>query len=407
MGNYYQQLLTKFCVIGISYHTLPTVDRGQFAVSNEQYLNYLQIAKQIPETFLLSTCNRTEIYCFGAKPENAVNAFCEALQIDKDFMLQHSYTLVGEKAIQHLFRVVTGLDSQILGDYEIVGQIKRAYNFALEHNSIGQYLDRSFKQALQAARAVRAQTQISSGSVSVAFAAAQFVQKNLNRPQPTILFIGVGEIGRNTAINLCKLLPTANYTFSNRTIEKAALIATELSGEYLSLEDSIQKASTFDCVITAATTNNFLLEKAHLNASQNYVLVDLSIPNNINPDVQLLKGVVYANVDHISKINDTTLQQRVLEIPKVESIINTHFLELTEWLKHRKMVPMIKEVKEKLLCLDEHFSTQEELHPKEIQKVINNMATKLKDDELSKPGCNYIETYVEYIEKIGLKGRIH
>ena len=404
MNSYHLQILSKFHLVGISYHNMPTSLRGQFAVNNDQYNTLLQTIKKYEglEFFVLSTCNRTEIYFLGNFKSEVTEAFCKVTEVDEVVLNAYAYHLSGSNAIKHMFKVATGLDSQILGDYEIVGQMKRAFQYAQERGTINVLMDRIFQHVLQAARNVRTNTQISTGSVSVAFSAAQFVANNIQNTNPKIIIVGAGEIGRNTTINLKNLLPNAAITIANRTLDKADKLAEEVNGESLMFSDALQIISTFDVIIFASNASHYLLNRKELNdTKESYVLVDLSIPQNINPDVQLLKQVVYANVDTISKINDDTLQTRALEIPKVESIINTHYDELMSWLSMRKMVPMIKEIKEKLSSLDDYVTSNEVINKKPvIQNVINSMTQKLKDKSSSNPGCTYIETYVAYFDKM-------
>lgn len=404
MNNYHLQILSNFHIVGISYHNMPTSLRGQFAVNTDQYFSFLSRIKAVSdvECFLLSTCNRTEIYFFGNIEAAVVQSFCAVTEVDQVVLNAYAYRLEGVAAIRHLFKVATGLDSQILGDYEIVGQLKRSFHFAQEQGCIQILMERLFNHVLQAARSVRTNTNISGGTISVAFSAAQFAHKYMNATDDKIIIIGAGEIGRNTAINLQSLIPGCNLSIANRTLEKAILLAEEINCNYLELPVAMNVLADFDVIILASNASQYLLDKNMLSdTKENYVLIDLSIPQNINPNVQLLKSVHYANVDIISTINDETLRARTLEIPKVELIIDQHYMELMEWLNLRKMVPMIKEVKEKLQSLEDFVLNNSDKEKKPvIQKVINTMTSKLKDKELSKPGCNYIETYVEYFEKM-------
>jgi len=396
-------MLSNFWVIGTSYHNLKTEDRGQFSISGEQYQNYLQSVKQESHsaTFLLSTCNRTEIYYWGSNPDIAIDAYCKELNCDKALFHKYAYKNNGYKAFMHLFRVASGLDSQILGDYEIVGQMKNAYQTAKDNKNTDLILDRIFNAVLQSSRDIRSHTQLSSGTVSVAYAAAQFIKTTLDAPdQARMLILGTGEIGRNTGINLNQLIPNVQITVCNRTRAKAAELTDELNAHLLEFAALPFHLKNFDVIIVATNSDQYILDKSQLKSDKKYTLIDLAVPQNINPDVKELPLVAYANVDSISKINDETLKQRAKEIPKVEAIIQHHYEEFMNWLNMRKHVPIIKEVKEKLITLNEKLEPVGGLENEHIiKKAINTMASKLKNEETYKPGCNYIETFVEYFER--------
>jgi len=399
----FHQMLSNFWVIGTSYHNLKTEERGQFSLSNEQYINYLQTAKKqgVNSTFVLSTCNRTEIYCYCTSPEMAIESYCTQLALDTNHFLKYAYKINGYDAFLHLFRVSSGLDSQILGDYEIVGQMKNAFQLAKDHKNTELILDRIFNAVLQASRDIRTHTQLSSGTVSVAFAAAQFIKSNLSQPSTAkVLILGAGEIGRNTGVNLNQLLPNIKLTVCNRTLEKATALAQELHAATLPFELLPMHQKYFDAIIVATNSDTYILDKSHLSTERNYILIDLAVPQNINPNVKDLATVSYANVDIISKINDETLKQRALEIPKAEAIIQHHYQEFIDWLDMRKHVPIIKEVKEKLITLNEKLEPSCAPENEQIiKKAINSMASKLKNEESRKLGCNYIETFVEYFDR--------
>src|SRR5580658_5793436 len=222
--------ISGFFVVGINYKKTDAAIRGQFAIGNEQYEKILTLAPSfhITELFVLSTCNRTEIYGFADSADLLAGLLCTQTNGGRDAFLELAYVKKGLQAIEHLFEVAAGIDSQILGDYEIVGQIKQAVKFAREHGFVGPFLERLVNCVLQSSKAVKNQTEISGGTVSVSFAAIQYIRgrfANLNEKR--ILLIGVGKIGRNTCRNMVDYLGTRNITLMNRTGEKAAELAAE------------------------------------------------------------------------------------------------------------------------------------------------------------------------------------
>lgn len=399
--------INQFFIAGINYRKTDASVRGQFAISPDQYLLLMQAAKSagIAEIFVLSTCNRTEIYGLAHHADELVHLLCsQTAGSEKDFK-QLSYVKKGHNAVAHLFSVAAGLDSQILGDYEIVGQIKQASRIAKENGFIGTFLDRLVNAVLQSSKAIKSQTQLSGGTVSVSFAAIQFLKEQVADIQnKKIVLLGTGKIGSNTCKNLVDYLQTRNITLVNRTEDKAMQLAKELqlqTAPYEAFDEQVQLA---DIIIVATNATAPVITKAHLQNSNKKVLVDLSIPNNIDPAAKELDDIILANVDDLSKINDKTLQKRMAEVPRAKAIIQQHIDEFTAWHGMRKHVPVIKAVKEKLngmhscpIFQSVYPNAAEPLYaPAEtIQKVINNMAVKMRQQH--QPGCNYIEAINDFI----------
>ncbi|MBS1935889.1 MAG: glutamyl-tRNA reductase, partial [Bacteroidetes bacterium] len=161
--------ISKFFIAGINYKKTDAAVRGQFAISNEQYLQILSLAPSygVHELFILSTCNRTEIYGFAENVSQLIDLLCTQTKSSKELFINSAYIKNGISAIEHLFNVAAGLDSQILGDYEIVGQIKQAVKFSKEQNFIGAFMERLFNCVLQSSKAIKNQTELSGGTVSV------------------------------------------------------------------------------------------------------------------------------------------------------------------------------------------------------------------------------------------------
>ncbi|MFP5041521.1 glutamyl-tRNA reductase [Parasediminibacterium sp. JCM 36343] len=397
-----------FFAAGINYKKTEASIRGQFAVGTEQYLSLIEGAKQagISEVLVISTCNRTEIYGLATSAKALTQLLCSTTTGDIDTFNRLSYTKKGAEAITHLFSVGAGLDSQILGDYEIIGQIKQAFKFSKEHGGIGSFMERLVNSVIQASKSIKNNTALSGGTVSVAFAAIQFLKENVvDISDKKILLLGTGKIGRNTCKNVVDYLNNTNITLINRTADKAKELADELNlkvGSYELIEHEIQAA---DIIIVATNAATPIIHKAHFSNGNAKVLIDLSIPNNIAPDCKSLAHITLVNVDDLAKINDATLQKRMAEVPKAKAIIAEHITEFNEWQEMRKNVPVIKAVKSKLLEMQDctlfntYYTTQSNAvgvdHHVKIQKVINNMAANMRKER--KGGCNFIEAINEFI----------
>jgi glutamyl-tRNA reductase len=399
--------ISKFFIAGINYKKTDAAIRGQFAISNEQYEKILTLAPtyHLHELFILSTCNRTEIYGFAEEPSQLIHLLCSQTTGDPAAFSEIAYIRNGLDAVEHLFEVSAGLDSQILGDYEIVGQIKTAVKFARERGFIGAFIERLVNCVLQSSKSIKNQTALSGGTVSVSFAAIQYIKERMGRVAgKKILLIGIGKIGRNTCRNMVDYLDSPDITLINRTEERASDLAEEMGLRHAPLEDVAKYIGESDIILVATNAEQPTLLRTHLEGRGGKLLIDLSIPCNIEKSAGELPGVTLVNVDELSRLKDETLQKREAEVPKAKVIIAEHMEEFMEWHDMRKYVPVLRAVKTKLKELHtcpvfsrlsgEPFPSTAHTD-EQIQRVINGMATKMRQRNQS--GCHYIEAINEYI----------
>lgn len=394
--------LTNFWVIGINYRKADTSLRGKYAISKDQYNAILQTSSVygIDGLMVLSTCNRTEIYGMCEDAQSLIQLLCSQTEGEiADFEAQ-CYQKNAHQAILHLYNVAAGLDSQILGDYEIIAQIKESYKIADQAGKINPFFNRLYQSVLQSSRDIRSKTNLSSGTVSVAFAAVQYAKnKSEDISKEQILIIGSGKMGLAATKNLLKLSPADQITIINRTEEKAQQISDQLGIHYLpisALDTAICKATV---IIVATNAPQPILKLDHFNTSDQKILIDLSIPNNIDPMVAQYHGLQLVNVDELSKMNDETLKMRMAEVPKAQSIINFNIHQFAEWYIMQKNVPYLKVMKEKLNELNANLRLNcpfDDNHQQKVHTTIKHMAEKMKSDNTA-PGCTYIETLSQYI----------
>jgi glutamyl-tRNA reductase len=406
MGNLTSDI-SGFYIVGINYKKTDADVRGQFAISSDHYNRLLTLAPShhITEFFVLSTCNRTEIVGFADNARQLTDLLCAEAMGDRDAFLQMAYVKRGAEAIEHLFLVAAGIDSQILGDYEIVGQIKQAVKLSRDAGFVGPFLERLVNCVLQSSKAVKNQTELSGGTVSVSFAAIQYIrQRFADLSNKRILLIGIGKIGRNTCRNMVDYLGTRNITLMNRTEEKAAELATEIGVGYASLDRLAELSGSADIILVATNAEHPTLLRAHLEGRGEKLVIDLSIPCNVEKSAADVPGIVLVNVDELSKIKDETLQKREAEVPKAKVIIAEHIAELTEWCAMRRHVPVLKAAKTKLKELHtsplfNKISGETPINvtdaDEQIQRVINGMATRMRQH--NQGGCHYIQAINEYI----------
>ncbi|HUB60186.1 MAG TPA: glutamyl-tRNA reductase [Puia sp.] len=401
--------ISGFFVVGINYKKSDAAKRGQFAIGTGQYEKMLALAPSfhVTELFVLSTCNRTEIYGFADNSAHLASLLCTQTSGTVDAFLGSAYVRKGTAAIEHLFEVGAGLDSQILGDYEIVGQIKQAVKFARERQYVGPFLERLVNSVLQASKAIKNQTALSGGTVSVSFAAIQYIRERIANPgSRKILVIGTGKIGRNTCRNLVDYLGTRHLTLINRTESKAAELAAEIGVNHAPADRIAECVHAADIILVATNADQPTLLRNWVEGAGEKLIIDLSIPCNVERSAAELPGITLAGVDELSKIKDETLQKREAEVPKAKVIIAEHIVEWMDWYNMRRHVPVLKAVKTKLKELHtcpvfsrlrgEPFPVTDDTHAEEqIQRVINGMANKMRHN--NQGGCQFIEAINEYI----------
>ena len=274
-------------------------------------------------------------------------------------------------------------------------------------NFINVFMERLVNAVLQASKNIKTNTQLSGGTVSVAFAAVQYIKETItNIADKKILLVGTGKIGRNTSKNIIDYLNTKNVTLINRIEDKAIELAAELGLQSASLDNLLPEAKAADIILVASNGAEPVILKSFFNDDDTKLIIDLSIPYNVETATGDLKNITLVNVDQLSKINDETFQRRLAEVPKAKEIIGTHMAEFTEWYQMRRHVPVLRAVKTKLEQLHNcnmynaysaRYTSAIVKTTKEdtIQKVITGMAVKMRTK--NQQGCFYIEALNEYI----------
>ncbi|HWJ89518.1 MAG TPA: glutamyl-tRNA reductase [Flavisolibacter sp.] len=405
MDTQYFKNISNFFVAGINYKKSDASTRGEFAISNEQYSKVLEkaAAQGLNEVFILSTCNRTEIYGFVHCAPQLIDLLCSETSGNAENFMRSAYVKNGMEAIEHVYHVAAGLDSQILGDYEIVGQLKMAVKFAKEQGFVGAFTERLINSVLQASKSIKNNTELSGGTVSVSFAAVQYIRNRVKDvASKNILLLGVGKIGRNTCKNLVDYLHTKNISLINRSPEKAGELAGELGLRSVLAEDLAAEIRVADIILVATNSPQPVILKEHLAGLDKKLIIDLSIPYNVEPGARSLSNVELVNVDELSKMKDETLKMRMAEVPKAKAIIIELMKEFEEWCEMRRHVPMLRDLKLKLKELYHHpQSARVVTCPKKmdlhIQRVLNETAGKIK--VRNQRGCQYITALNEFISE--------
>ncbi|MBZ9730424.1 glutamyl-tRNA reductase [Salegentibacter sp. JZCK2] len=396
MEDYHIASGKHFYTIGLSYKKADAEIRGHFSLDEEAKNGLLQQAKAkgIDAILVTSTCNRTEIYGFAQHPFQLIKLLCEHTHGTVEEFEKVAYVHKNKQAISHMFRVGTGLDSQILGDFEIISQLKVAFIRSKKFGLVNAFLERLANAVIQASKRIKNETEISSGATSVAFASVQYILNNVpNVSDKNILLFGTGKIGRNTCENLIKHTKNEHITLINRTKDKAEKIAGKFNlivKDYADLQAEIRKA---DILIVATGAQNPTISEELIYSNKDLLVLDLSIPKNVSEDVAHLLNVKLVHLDQLAKMTDENLERRKQFIPQAESIIKEVETDFNKWLETRKFAPTIKALKKKLRSMkdaeldfqrrkisDFNDEQAEIVSNRIIQKIMKHFANHLKGD---------------------------
>jgi glutamyl-tRNA reductase len=397
-----------FYCIGVSYKKADASLRGKFSLTTSAIPFLFEDARSqgIASLVVSSTCNRTELY-----------AQVDDVEVLKALLFKHSegtredfdrvgVVRQGQFAITHLFRVGTGLDSQILGDFEIIAQLKQSFKLSKRNNMLSSFMERMFNVVIQASKRIKTETELSSGATSVSYVSVRYMLDTIpDLDNKNILLFGVGKIGRNTCENLIKHTKNNHLTLINRTRERAEELGGKFSidvKDYAALPVEIRKA---DVLVVATGAEKPTIAKSIIHTNKPLLILDLSMPKNVNPNVQELPNVTLFHLDELSKMSDETLLARKKFIPQAEQIIAEELNDFKDWVETRKFAPALVAVK-KLM----HNMQQQELEAQRkknpyfdeaqavavserlIQKLTNRMANQLRESANTDESVKALET---------------
>lgn len=398
MKDYHISRHSSFYTIGLNYKKADAVLRGKFSMEDASMNALIESAKAqgIDGILATSTCNRTELHGFAKHPFQLIKLLCDHTNGTVEEFQEVAYVYKNNDAIGHLFKVGTGLDSQILGDFEIISQIRQSFNRSKKLGVANPFIERLCNSVIQASKRIKNETEISSGATSVAFASVQYILKNVpNVTDKNILLFGTGKIGRNTCENLIKHTKNPHITLINRTKDKAEKIAGKFNlivKDYGDLQTEIRNA---DVLIVATSAQKPTISKELIYSKKPLLILDLSIPKNVADDVNELSNVTTIHLDHLSQMTDETLERRKEFIPHAEAIIEDIKEEFIQWLETRKFAPVIKALNKKLKRMkteemDYQSKKQADFNEEQadiisnriIQKITKQFANHLKDDSV-------------------------
>lgn len=339
-------VLQSLFVLGSSHHQAPLEVRERFALSQDQ-ANHLQQTlyenAHIRECLVVNTCNRLEIYGLATSPniESLIrDQLCSQHQISRELFDAHSFWHTNLEALQHALEVSTGLDSQMVGETDILGQMKLAYANAKAAGCTGKVLNRLFEKSFQASKAARSQTAITRGQVSIGNVAVDLASRIFGKLSSSrVLLLGSGDVAEKTAQSL-KSRGVADISVSSRTYENAHKLAHQLGGAAIEFSDFETQLARFDIVICSTTAPQPILNTSNLTPALKQrperpcFLIDLAMPRDIDPQVDSLDNVYLYNLDDLSAIANENIEQRKAEIEDARAILKRHAWIL--WLQLRR-----------------------------------------------------------------------
>ena len=336
--------------LGLNHQTAPLAVREQVVFSPDALghaLRDLLARPKVSEAAILSTCNRTEVYIHGTEPQPVVRWLEDFHHVPPDSLAPYIYTLPRERTVEHAFRVASGLDSMVLGEPQILGQMKQAVRYAESAGTLGLVLNRLFQRTFAVAKDVRTQTDIGSASISMAAAAVKLAERIFPAiADQRLLLVGAGEMIDLTATHFAARNPKS-ITIANRTLERGRELAARFQGEAITLNELPERLHEFDIIVTCTASMLPILGKGLLERAVKarrhapIFVVDLGVPRDVEPEAGELDDIFLYSVDDLSHIVQGNLQIRKEAVAQAEEMIATQAANFLRWLEGRSVVPTI------------------------------------------------------------------
>jgi len=371
-------------LVGVNHKTTPVEIREKLAFTKgkiEESVDRLFNFPDIIEHTILSTCNRVEIYARANCQDSAIKAIkqfiCDFHEVSPVELEDHFYSYRNEEAVEHLFRVSSSLDSMILGEAQILGQVKDAYSLAKGLRSTGLVLNQLFEKAFSIAKKVREETGIAERSVSISSAAVELAQKIFDDLENrTVMLVGTGEMAELAAKHLISYGVKTVYVTS-RTYDRAANLARTLNGSALDFEAFKNELHRADIVITSTSAPNFIIKKEmvekaiHERKNKPIFFIDIAVPRDIEPDVNDLENVYLYDIDDLHVVVSANMKEREKEAENAMNFISQEVTKFNNWVGTLDAVPTIVEIRKKA----------ENIRMQEIEKTLKKISYLSEDDK--------------------------
>ena len=389
-------------VVGLSHHTAPVEIRERLAfapTAMEKPLREMLELPAIAEALIVSTCNRVELYAATKDPDTATATLRRFLAdyhaVPLEEIEQHLYDHQGEAVIRHLFRVASSLDSMIIGEPQILGQIKTAYGYAMEYKTAGLILNRFLHKAFSVAKRVRTETGIASSAVSVSFAAVELARKIFDRlDDKAVMIIGAGEMCELAARHFVSNGVT-RVLVTNRTFERAEKLAAEFQGRAVPFEQFTDHLATVDIILTSTGAPTFILGQKQMEdilrrrKNRPMFLIDIAVPRDVDPKVNQLDNIYLYDVDDLQGVVQANLKERQKEAHRAEAIVGEEIGQFHLWLANLEVKPTIVALRKRFeeICAQElakTFSNHKDLTDQQRQGI-ETMANAIVNKVLHRP----------------------
>jgi len=406
-------------LVGLNHSTTPVTIREKVAISDEKLCDSLSLLRHyVPHGIILSTCNRTEVYAMGSHPaEEAGIDFLNAMTgVSFADLLPHIYLRKNETAFGHLFRVACGLDSMIVGEFEVLGQVGHALETAEKAGMVNLPLRHIFQSAIRTGRRVRHETGISKNALSVSSVAVDLAARVVGDFENCkVLVIGAGEAGR-LVVKVAKKRGVSQIVVASRTQERAATLAATLGGIPIDLNNLAEELSTSHIVVTCAGAPHRILAVHHLEEAMRkrpelpLVIIDIAVPRDVEPAVREIKNVFLYNIDDLTEVSDLNRQQRESEIQKAREIIAAEVSKLVSWWRAFEVRPIVSDLMnraEEIRCaqLNKTLKKLRGLSDEErdnLEAMTKSIVTKILKEpiEYLKANANSNRDYAEMVSEL-------
>ena len=345
----------QIAIVGLSHKTAPVEVRERLAFNNDALrtaLSSLVQQENISEAMILSTCNRVEVVVDGPDDRLIREFLCEFHQISRDMAAKYLYSFKNTDAIRHMFRVTSSLDSMMIGEPQILGQVKEAYRIATDAGTVGMHLSALMSRAFAVAKKVRSETGISQSAVSVSYAAVELAKKifgTLNGK--TVMIIGASKMGELAAKHL-KRAGISSVLVTNRTFERAVELAKVFEGAAVPFEHFIDHIDRADIVITSTGAPHFIITRPmaeqiiHRRRNKPMFFIDIAVPRDIDPSVNTLDNTFLYDIDDLQQVVDANMMDRLSEAHRAEQIIDHEVLAFCTKIQAREVVPTIVQLRD-------------------------------------------------------------
>lgn len=370
--------MTEECfVFGVNHHTACTEILGQFSLSQDNQNLFYEKAKilEIKSLAILNTCNRIEIIGLG-NVNDALNIFFEITDINATLQ-RKIFIKRGHQAVEHIFKVAAGLESKVIGDVEILGQVKEAFYKSKKNGLLNGYLQRLANSSFQAAKEVRHCTQISDGTTSLAYAIIKLLKQNDFGKNPKILLIGAGSFAKTIAHNLTTYMVHTQLFITNRTDIRSVELASHFHEvTVVPFLEWHSRLVEFDIVISAISSpERYLIDEIDVEQLENTYLLDMSVPCSISPNLHQHIGNRLLTIEKLSQLVNNTLEERKSEIPVANQILDKHLQLFFEWSDFYKNTNSLKNWKQSLYERVEHCPFLRNTPVETVEKYVNKSMT--------------------------------